>query len=345
MTRSEFTALRTFAHRATRLTALPIFAIASTLLLGLPQAEAAPIKPKVLSTSWQPASSMISVSERGGIVVVPTAALDSLNDALSVPLMDASRPLEQVALPGPSVLEPELNALAIQVTTNPVSNLPADAIVTGVEVQFAFNGLGIDEKGTVLPDAVAGYSVVDDEVRFFDPGLANGTDNRAKQVELNYGDDQKFARATYGGNNDLWGAPQLPSSAAFYRGNSLFLQIKLRNQGSVPAYIHADLFRFRLHYQLPNAQNKTLSHADSAIDGLCQQAPLAANADCATVQQCYASTTSRRQVCDMALGQLLARTCAKHADLADCSEQAAVLLDATLSNRSWSIPVATAAAN
>ncbi|AVP98820.1 hypothetical protein C7S18_17255 [Ahniella affigens] len=312
------------------------------LLMGVSVAAVAADKPKALRTAWQPASSMISVSEHGGIVVVPTATLDVINDGLSSSLMDESRTRIQAALPGPSGLEPELNALAIQVTTNPVSSLPADAIVTGVEVQFAFNAEGLDGKGTPLPSAVAGFSVIDEEIRFLNPAIANGTANRAKQAEVNYGDELKFDAATYGGTYDLWGSPQLPNTGAFYRGNSLFVQIKLRNRGNVPAWVRADLFRFRLHYQLPALRSKVLSQSNHAIDTLCLQAPLAPSTSCSAVQQCYTHSTTRRQVCDLALSQLLAKTCSQQTDIATCSEQAADLLDTTVDTRSWSVPALTA---
>lgn len=268
---------------------------------------------RLQQTDWRPASSMIAASDRGGIVVVPLAAIAAANDGTTQVLHQPGA-LVDVALPPADPIALLQNTLSIQITADPVDTLPQGAIVTGIEVALALGADEIAPTGKRVNQRSAGFSVVDASFVIADTANEVESGSRGKQANIGSSTSGPFAVETYGGNQDLWATPAMPTVAAYYRGNSLVMHLLVRNAGDRSAILAVDHFRFRLHYQLPPAAAKaTIANTSSPAFGALDPTP------------CYSAPEVAKASCDAQLAQHAAHDCL--ANPSACIDRAAKALE------------------
>jgi len=276
---------------------------------------------------------MIAVSEQGGIVVVPTGAIATLNDGYAQ-LLHSNGNSNQIALPPADPVNLQANGLFIQVTTDPVSSLPPGAVISGIEVEMA---LGADE---VLPDGritsrrSGGFNVIDDEFSLSDTGGAAHSGSRAKKRLITSSMGGPYLPETYGHTSDLWDTPAMPTVGAYYRGNSLVMMIALRNVGQHKALVAIDHFRYRLHYRLLSISAKSgadvLPAEDRCQDG--DDGGLPTSVCDVALFACYGTVGNDKAQCDQQFERAAANACID--DPRSCIDKAARTLEWTRSGAS-----------
>lgn len=315
-------------HSVSRIPGILAAAVLSTATLSA-TAQSGPLT-KLRQTEWRQASSMIAVSEHGGIVVVPNGAIAQLNDGYAQ-LLHSNGNSNQVALPPADPVALQANGLFLQVTTDPVTTLPVGAVVSGIEIDMA---LGADE---VLPDGritsrrSGGFTVIDDEFTLSDTGAAAQSGNRAKKRMITSSMGGPYLPETYGHTSDLWDTPAMPTVGAHYRGNSLVIMITLRNTGQHKALVAIDHFRYRLHYRMLSLSAKH-SISDVPMVDICGTPERSTECDPSQLLACYAGAGADKTRCDRETERTITGKCA--ADPRQCVDKAAHLLEWTRSGAS-----------
>jgi len=145
------------------------------------------------------------------------------------------------------------DTIDIQVSFSGTS-VPIGAHVTGLEFAGNFLTVPVGAKGVVLPP-VADAVIIDTEIylgaSFTIPELIFSR-NHANGSAIRQGDPlvTSFGTLFWGGNNDDWGPPSIPSDRAWWSGTRMVV-LRFRNVGQYNARVWCDYFAVRIYYIFP----------------------------------------------------------------------------------------------